>query len=123
MNGFGKVIWTIRHEHNMSQPMFADLVSGLTGTEITRSAVSMWERGLRVPKADVIIKIANAFSMDVDEVLGVAKESPLYTEGNQNDSPFPEITMIARAGKKMSPERRADMIKLLKIAFPEEFND
>ena len=31
--------------------------------------------------------------------------------------------MIARAGKKMSPERRQDMLQLLKIAFPEEFRD
>lgn len=36
---------------------------------------------------------------------------------------LPEITMIARAGKKMSPERRQDMLQLLKIAFPEEFRD
>jgi len=36
---------------------------------------------------------------------------------------LPEITMIARAGRKMSPERRLDMLRLLKIAFPEEFRD
>ncbi len=36
---------------------------------------------------------------------------------------LPEITLIARAGKKMSPERRADMLKMLKIAFPEAFSD
>ena len=36
---------------------------------------------------------------------------------------LPEITMIARAGQKMSPERRQDMLRLLKIAFPEEFRD
>ena len=81
MNGFGKVIWQLRHDHNMSQPMFADLVSGLTGEEITRSAISMWERGQRMPKADTIIKIANVFSMDVDDILGVAKADPLYQEG------------------------------------------
>ncbi len=36
---------------------------------------------------------------------------------------LPEITMIARAGQKMTPERRQDMLRLLKIAFPEEFRD
>ena len=36
---------------------------------------------------------------------------------------LPEITMIARAGQKMSPERRRDMLRLLQIAFPEEFRD
>lgn len=36
---------------------------------------------------------------------------------------LPEITMIARAGQKMSPERRQDMLRLLRIAFPEEFRD
>ena len=36
---------------------------------------------------------------------------------------LPEITMIARAGQKMSPERRQDMLRLLQIAFPEEFRD
>lgn len=40
------------------------------------------------------------------------------------DEPLPEeIHMIARAGRKMSPERRADMLTMLKIAFPEEFRD
>ena len=31
--------------------------------------------------------------------------------------------MIARAGQKMSPERRQDMLRLLQIAFPEKFRD
>lgn len=43
--------------------------------------------------------------------------------GNSENADLPEITMIARAGKKMSPERRADMLKMLKIAFPEAFAD
>ena len=41
----------------------------------------------------------------------------------QSAEELPEITMIARAGKKMSPERRQDMLRLLQIAFPEEFRD
>ena len=36
---------------------------------------------------------------------------------------LPEITMIARAGQKMSPASRQDMLRLLQIAFPEEFRD
>ncbi len=61
--------------------------------------------------------------------LGIPRSALTGWEENPSPAPaaereeLPEITMIARAGKKMSPERRQDMLQLLKIAFPEEFRD
>jgi len=61
--------------------------------------------------------------------LGIPRTALTGWEESAQDAPsageeeLPEITMIARAGKKMSPERRQDMLQLLKIAFPEEFRD
>lgn len=63
------------------------------------------------------------------DALGIPRSALTGWEESAQDAPsagaeeLPEITMIARAGKKMSPERRQDMLQLLKIAFPEEFRD
>lgn len=119
MNGFGKEIYNLRTSMRMSQPEFAKLLSGIIGTDVTRSAVSMWERGQRLPKVDVIVKIAEHFNMDVGRLVNAAK-----TSGIQEEEPeYPEITLIARAGQKMSPEQRELMLKWAKLTFPEAFKE
>ena len=100
--------------------------AGLTQSELARllnigrSTVCMWESGDREPGFDTLAKIA--------AVLGVPTSALIDDATKVDVKPsipvdYPEITMIARAGKKMSPERRADMLQMLKIAFPEAFKD
>lgn len=100
--------------------------AGLSQTDLAkelnvgRSTVAMWETGDREPGFDTLAKIA--------AVLGVPSSALIDDETKAEVKPsipadYPEITMIARAGKKMSPERRADMLKMLQIAFPEAFED
>ena len=57
------------------------------------------------------------------EALGTTVGYLVGTEAPAPEEELPEITMIARAGRKMSPERRADMLRMLQIAFPEAFGD
>ena len=103
-----------RKQAGMSQ---TDLAKALS---VGRSTVAMWETGDREPGFDTLGKIA--------AVLGVPTSALIDDETKVEVKPsipadYPEITMIARAGKKMSPERRADMLQMLKIAFPEAFKD
>ena len=103
----------IRKEHGLSQQQLAAELSRISRRNYTRSAVSLWEGGQRTPGRGTLELLADYFQVDLNWLLGRDTDTP---------PGFPEITMIARAGEKMSPERRADMLRLLKIAFPEEFN-
>ncbi|MCR5663565.1 MAG: helix-turn-helix domain-containing protein [Oscillospiraceae bacterium] len=105
------------------------LARGLTMKElgeavgVSESAVGLWETGRRKPNYEKLLRLAELLDCSVNELLGQGEERAAAGESVGADEALPEITMIARAGRKMSPERRQDMIKLLRIAFPEEFRD
>ncbi len=94
-------------------------LAALTG--IPKSAIQRYATGTteKVPM-DRLVRLAAALGVSVSALSAAAEEDP--PRAGQSEE-LPEITMIARAGKKMSPERRRDMLRLLKIAFPEEFRD
>lgn len=88
---------------------------------VGKSTVRKWETGaIANMRRDKIAKLADALGTTIDDILGL--ESPPQTV-SQEEGDFPEVRMIARAGKKMTPERKADMIRMLKMMFPEEFGD
>jgi transcriptional regulator with XRE-family HTH domain len=88
---------------------------------VGKSTVRKWETGaIANMRRDKIAKLADALGTTIDDILGL--ESPPQTVSQEEDD-FPEVRMIARAGKKMSPERKADMIRMLKMMFPEEFGE
>ncbi len=89
-------------------------------TGIPKSAIQRYATGAteKIP-TDRLLRLAAALGFSGAELTNWP-ERPARADG---DEELPEITMIARAGKKMSPERRQDMLRLLKIAFPEEFRD
>ena len=65
------------------------------------------------PSADKLQKVADYFNVSTDYLLGrqVDEESD------------PEIRIIQRAAKDMTPEQRKKAIKLWKVAFDELFGD
>ena len=88
-------------------------------TAIPKSAIQRYATGTtdKIP-LERLRALADALCVSLSALTG-------WEEAERARVPeeLPEITMIARAGKKMSPERRQDMLQLLKIAFPEEFRD
>ena len=56
----------------------------------------------------------------VPGIVGEEREAPSVEFQQEED---PDIRMIARAGHKMDPEKRAEMIRVLKALYPEEFGD
>ena len=112
MATFGERIYELRTRSGLTQPELAAALSAAGESDITRSAISMWELGKRTPKFEVLETIADYFNVNLDWLLG--------RSGGPEELP-PEITMIARAGAKMTPEKRADMLKILKTIYPEEF--
>lgn len=82
---------------------------------VSESAIQRWERGDRRPSYERLLQIAEELDCTVNDLMGYA--------GASFESSLPEVTMVGRAAAKMTPERRQDMIRLLKIAFPEEFEN
>ena len=91
-------------------------------TGIPKSAIQRYATGAtgKVPLERLSL-LAAALGIPRSALTGWEERGPSVPAAQTEE--LPEITMIARAGKKMSPERRQDMLQLLKIAFPEEFRD
>ena len=86
-------------------------------TLIPKSAIQRYATGTteKIP-VERLRALASALGLSLSALTPWEEAAPARDE-------LPEITMIARAGQKMSPERRQDMLRLLQIAFPEEFRD
>ena len=104
----------LRKRSGFSQQEMAEVLSAISKTKISRTTVSMWEAGHRRPSRESLEAIADHFNVPMDYLLGRDDEAPEETE-------YPEIIMIGRAGKKMTPEQRKQMLSVLKAMFPEEF--
>lgn len=59
----GEKIQELRRKNGMSQDMLAEML------DVSRQAVSKWERDEAVPETDKIIRIAKAFSVSTDYLL------------------------------------------------------
>lgn len=59
---------SLRNEYGISQQELADR------TGLTYAAISMYERGLRDPSTETIIKMADVLHCSVDYLLGVTDE-------------------------------------------------
>lgn len=104
---FGARLRQLRRAHRETQPELARFLG------VSRSAVSMYEAGEREPKYELLTAIAAHYSVDVDYLLG--------REGEE-DGEYPDIRMIARAGRKMTPEQRESLLRYARFMFPEAFD-
>ena len=65
----GEKIKLLRQQHGYSQATLAEKLS------VVRQTVSKWEKGLSVPDAEMLTRIADAFGISVAELLGAKLES------------------------------------------------
>ena len=91
-------------------------LSELTG--IPKSALFRYATGqtgkMPLPRLELIAK---ALHVEPSYLIGW-EEKPA-----EEDLPFSQVTMIGRAMEKTTPEKREQMLQLLKVAFPEEFGE
>jgi transcriptional regulator with XRE-family HTH domain len=88
---FAQRVKTLREREGISQTELARNI------EVMQGAIGNWETGKRVPDAQMLQKIANYFNVTVDFLLGNGEESP-------------ELILLARDLKKVSPEDRAFLL-------------
>ena len=64
MSRLGQNIRNFRYRANMSQASLAEILL------VTPQAVSKWERGIALPDIELLIPLADIFSVSLDELLG-----------------------------------------------------
>ena len=99
---------------------------GLTQTELaeklgtTKQTIGKYEKGIvtNIPLSRVA-ELADALECTPEYLTGWEERR----EREQDAGEAHEVRMIARAGKRMSPEKRQEMLRVLRAIFPEEFQD
>ena len=81
----------LRKNAKMSQEDLAEKLS------VVRQTISKWERGLSVPDAEMVIKIAALFNVPVSELLGMETQTAATGESRPDSSgaPHPAVSDIS----------------------------
>jgi len=75
MVNFGNRLKTLRFKGNMTQAQLAQKLG------LTKSMISAYESGLRMPSYDVLIHIAKNFNVSTDHLLGLERKQELDLGG------------------------------------------
>ena len=75
MVDFGNVLKTLRLKENMTQAQLAKKIG------LTKSVISAYENGLRLPSYDVLIHIAKIFNVSTDYLLGLEHKREVDLSG------------------------------------------
>lgn len=75
--------------------------------------------GDTTPSGDKLAKIADFFNVSVDYLLGRESVQAIPT----NDDPDENYTILSRNAKKLSPDKRKQLLDMAKIMFQEEFDE
>ena len=84
MVDFGKILRTLRRKEDMTQ---AELARKL---DVTKSVISAYENGLRLPSYDLLIHISKIFHMSTDYLLGLERYQEIDLSGLTEE----EVTAI-----------------------------
>ena len=93
MVDFGNRLKTLRLRENMSQTQLAQKL------DLTKSVISAYETGIRLPSYDVLIHIAKIFNVTTDYLLGVEKKYEIDLSG-LTDAEINALLELIKAMKK-----------------------
>ena len=79
MVNFGNVLKTLRLNNNMTQAQLAQKLG------VTKSVISAYETGLRLPSYDILIHIAKFFNVSTDYLLGLENKREVDLSGLTDD--------------------------------------
>lgn len=91
MVNFGNVLKTLRLKKGMTQAQLAQKLG------VTKSVISAYETGLRLPSYDILIHIAKLFNVSTDYLLGMENKREIDLSGLTED----EITALLALIKAM----------------------
>ena len=91
MVDFGNTLKTLRLRENMTQAQLAQKLG------LTKSVISAYETGLRLPSYDVLIHISKIFKVSTDYLLGVESQQGIDLSGISEE----EVTALKNLIKAM----------------------
>lgn len=91
MVDFGNTLKTLRLQHNMTQAQLAQKLG------LTKSVISAYETGLRMPSYEVLIATAKIFKVTTDYLLGIENKQSVDFSGLSDE----EITALLNLIKAM----------------------
>lgn len=75
MVDFGNILKTLRLKENMTQAQLAQKLG------VTKSVISAYETGLRLPSYDILIHIAKIYNVSTDYLLGLERKQEIDLSG------------------------------------------
>lgn len=93
MVDFGNVLKTQRLKEGMTQAQLAQKLG------VTKSVISAYETGLRLPSYDILIHIAKLFNVSTDFLLGVENNQNIDFSGLSQEE-IDALTNLIRAMKR-----------------------
>lgn len=94
MVDFGNVLKTQRLKDGMTQAQLAQRLG------VTKSVISAYETGLRLPSYDILIHIAKLFNVSTDFLLGVENKQNIDFSGLSQEERDALINLIRAMKKK-----------------------
>ncbi|MBS1471513.1 MAG: helix-turn-helix transcriptional regulator [Lachnospiraceae bacterium] len=97
MVDFGNTLKSLRLQNNMTQAQLSQKLG------LTKSVISAYETGLRLPSYDVLIHISQIFHVTTDYLLGVEQKQNVDFSGLTEE----EISAVLQLIKAMKRSRSA----------------
>lgn len=88
MVDFGNVLKTLRLRNNMTQAQLSQKL------DLTKSVISAYETGLRLPSYDVLIHIAQIFNVSTDYLLGLENPQEIDLSGLSSEEVIALLNLI-----------------------------
>ena len=111
MSGFSEQLAALRRARNMTQAQLAKALG------ISKSAVSMYERGNREPELELLQAMADFFSVSVSSLLGreepLVNDDPELTEYLEAPRDRPEMRMLFSVTKGATKEDVEAAVKII----------
>lgn len=84
MTDFGELLKSLRVSEGLTQKQLADKLG------ISKNAVSYYEKSLRCPSSDVLIRVARVFRVSADFLLGLDNDKQTFdlSELNEKEREF-----------------------------------
>lgn len=95
MINLGNILKTLRLKSNMTQAQLAQKLG------LTKSVISAYETGLRLPSYDILIHIAEIYDVSTDYLLGIEHKQEIDLSGLSQE----EVAVILNLIKVMKRNR------------------
>lgn len=109
----GTKLFNIRTGRGETQEEVAESVG------ISYVSLSRYKTGRRMPKMNILARLAEHYGVTVDELIG--RDEAETKKAEPITSTSPQIVMMARAMEQMTPEQRDTMLNLGRAAFAQYF--